>query len=57
MDSPNSEDTYSEAETAARSDAVLKRMLNTPPKPHPKPKESTEPRRRGRPIGGGKAPY
>jgi hypothetical protein len=25
---------YSEAETAARRDAVLKHMLNTPPKPH-----------------------
>ena len=27
-------DTYSEAETAARADAALKRMLATPPKPH-----------------------
>jgi hypothetical protein len=25
---------YSEAETARRRDAVIKRMLNTPPKPH-----------------------
>jgi hypothetical protein len=25
---------YSETETAARRDAVIKRMLNTPPKPH-----------------------
>ncbi|HEX4739382.1 MAG TPA: hypothetical protein VH331_17680 [Allosphingosinicella sp.] len=27
-------DTYSETKTAARADAVLKRMLATPPKPH-----------------------
>ncbi len=32
---------------------VLRRMLNTPPKPHESDKESSEPRRRGRPIGGG----
>jgi hypothetical protein len=25
---------YSEQETARRRDAVIKRMLNTPPKPH-----------------------
>jgi hypothetical protein len=28
------DDTYSEAETAARAEATLKRMLATPPKPH-----------------------
>ena len=28
------QDTYSEAETAARADAALKRMLATPPKLH-----------------------
>jgi hypothetical protein len=33
-------------------DDVLRTMLRTPPKPHPKPKEPTEPRRRGRPLGG-----
>lgn len=27
-------DTYSEAETAARMEAALKRALATPPKPH-----------------------
>jgi hypothetical protein len=27
-------DTYSDAETAARADEALKRMLATPPKPH-----------------------
>ncbi len=32
--SSNSTDTYSEAETAARADAALKRMLATPPKLH-----------------------
>lgn len=29
-----SEDTYSEAETKARAEATLKRMLATPHKPH-----------------------
>jgi hypothetical protein len=29
-----SDDQYSEQETARRRDAVIKRMLNTPPKPH-----------------------
>jgi hypothetical protein len=28
------EDAYSEAETVARREAALKRMLTTPPKPH-----------------------
>ena len=28
------DDTYSDAETAARADSALKRMLATPPKPH-----------------------
>ena len=28
------EETYSEAETEARREAALKRMLATPPKPH-----------------------
>lgn len=36
-----------------REDDVLKRMLRTPPNPHPKPVDADEPRRRGRPIGGG----
>lgn len=40
-DDPNSEDN------------VIRRMLSTPPKPHEKLPESSEPRRRGRPIGGG----
>jgi hypothetical protein len=29
-----SDDSYGEKETAERRDAVIKRMLNTPPKPH-----------------------
>jgi hypothetical protein len=34
MSDPKSEETYSEAETDARREAALKRMLSTPPKPH-----------------------
>ena len=33
-----STDHYSEEETAKRRDATIKRMLNTPPKPHSKMK-------------------
>lgn len=40
----------SEGGVQAREDDVLRRMLNTHPKPHDKPKESSQPRRRGRPI-------
>lgn len=45
----NLSDTYSEAETAARREAALKRMLATPHKPHKasgkaKRVESTKPR-------------
>jgi hypothetical protein len=29
-----SDEQYSEAETTTRAEAALKRMLNTPPKPH-----------------------
>ncbi len=34
MKDQKSSDQYSEQETARRRDAVIKRMLNTPPKPH-----------------------
>jgi hypothetical protein len=44
---------YSEQETAQRRDAAIKRMLNTPPKPHsemkigkPKGRKSKSPRHR-----------
>jgi hypothetical protein len=40
-------DTYSEQETAQRRDAVIKRMLNTPPKPHSEMKLG---KARGKPI-------
>ena len=32
--SPKDQDEYTEEETVHRRDAVLKRMLETPPKPH-----------------------
>lgn len=38
---------FTDEEIRARADAVVKRMLNTPPKPLPKPQEG---RRPGRPI-------
>ena len=35
MDKPQADDEhYSEEETVVRREAALKRMLNTPPKPH-----------------------
>jgi hypothetical protein len=34
MPDRSSDDSYSEEEIAQRRDAVIKRMLNTPPKPH-----------------------
>ena len=33
---PKESDTYSEAETVARREAALRRLLATPPKPHKK---------------------
>lgn len=41
------DDHLSESEAAKRRDEVVRRMLATPPKPHPKPKEG---RRPGRPV-------
>jgi hypothetical protein len=34
MEDPKSEETYSEEETVKRREAALKRMLQTPHKPH-----------------------
>ena len=34
MTDPKSDETYSEEETVARREAALKRMLQTPHKPH-----------------------
>lgn len=42
------EDEFPDREAAARRDEVIRRMLATPPKPQPKPKDG---RRPGRPIG------
>jgi len=39
------EDNYSEKETARRADAALKRMLNTPHKPHAPLKAKQRPSR------------
>jgi hypothetical protein len=39
------------ADDPPSEDEVLRRMLTTKPKPHEKPPESSEARRRGRPIG------
>jgi hypothetical protein len=53
-----SKDSYTEAETVERRDAVIKRMLNTPPKPHSemklgkprgKPGKSPAPRKEKKP--------
>ena len=41
------------ADDQDREDNVIRRMLATKPKPHEKLQESSESRRRGRPIGGG----
>ena len=40
-DTPKDQDELTEEEAAKRRDEVLKKMLNTPPKPH-KPKEKGE---------------
>jgi len=34
MGKPKQDETYSEAETEARREAALKKLLATPPKPH-----------------------
>jgi len=41
------EDERDDKETERLRDEVVRRMLNTPPKPHPKPKPG---RRPGRPV-------
>jgi hypothetical protein len=39
MAAPDKEETYSEEETVARREAALKRMLQTPHKPHKESKK------------------
>lgn len=39
-----------ESEADKRSDAVLKRLLSTPPQPKPKKDASASPKKRGRPV-------
>jgi hypothetical protein len=42
MADPKSDETYSEEETKRRADAALKRMLQTPHKPHKDSKKGRE---------------
>jgi hypothetical protein len=42
MAKPDQEETYSEAETDARREAALKRMLATPHKPHKESKRGRD---------------
>jgi hypothetical protein len=50
MKSEGDDDRYGEEETARRADEVIKRMLNTPPKPRAKPlqKPKQRPTSKGR---------
>ena len=44
MDKKPDDDHFSEEETARRADQVIKRMLNTPPKPRAKPPQKAKQR-------------
>jgi hypothetical protein len=50
MPRSSKDDIYSDEEAAQRRDAVVKRMLDTPPKPHakPAPKPKERPAQKGR---------
>ncbi|HEX8663932.1 MAG TPA: hypothetical protein VF744_07890 [Beijerinckiaceae bacterium] len=51
----DADDTYSEAETIARREAALKRMLSTPHIPNPKREPTPTGTKRGRPAKAGEA--
>jgi hypothetical protein len=42
MSAKDDDDRYSEKETAQRADAVIKQMLNTPPKPRTKAAQKSD---------------
>ena len=52
MNPKRADDQYSERETVARRDAVVKYMLNTPPKPHSEMKVGKRRAKRGNEFGG-----
>ncbi|HLZ67480.1 MAG TPA: hypothetical protein VKQ29_14695 [Aliidongia sp.] len=47
MDTKSTDEQYSDEEATRRRDEIIKRMINTPPKPHA-PKSKTRPASKGR---------
>ena len=54
--SRDTDDTVSADETALREEAVLKRLLATPPQPKQKVVDGASPKKRGRPPKGSGSP-